>query len=313
VRWRGPCLVLQVKMPGTVWCSYRGALIKTSPENTRRETPEERLAEDLPEEARTPGSRPAPSLRGSRTFFDNTGTPAPPPGEAEVPASLGGQSRGPGRERGEGSAQRGPAEQEEPVEPAAARRDEAEEELGGAARDEPAEGGEPRRGVRRVLSPGPPGNEPKESPPTSGREAEEGIAHHDAEAAPDPSSLPFEAKRRKFEEGGAATSTFAGRPSATEAEEAEKSRRQADLLDGFPSSRSFGAELRQARWKGESLWAPVLDDLLEVLSDRATAGEAQGGPLEAAGSSGAALVHGGYEEGVGQHHRPGSDRGGGGG
>ena len=41
VRWRGPCLVLQVKMPGTVWCSYRGALIKTSPENTRRETPEE--------------------------------------------------------------------------------------------------------------------------------------------------------------------------------------------------------------------------------------------------------------------------------
>ena len=33
LRWRGPCQVIMVKMPGSIWASYRGGVVKVSPPN----------------------------------------------------------------------------------------------------------------------------------------------------------------------------------------------------------------------------------------------------------------------------------------
>jgi len=84
-RWRGPAVVVMSKDPGSIWCSYRGGVIKVSSPNLRSETPEERAALDLPRNSAADQSSTTTSqdLRGKIPFLDLTKEPPPPVGNLE--------------------------------------------------------------------------------------------------------------------------------------------------------------------------------------------------------------------------------------
>ena len=90
VRWRGPCVVVARKSNGSIWCSYRGGLVKASAANLRLETPAERVAADLPANARR-DAPPVEDVRGKRPCIDLSGQEPPPDGaETGLPLLNGG-------------------------------------------------------------------------------------------------------------------------------------------------------------------------------------------------------------------------------
>ena len=94
LRWRGPCQVIMVKMPGSIWASYRGGVVKVSPPNVRLETPEELASTDLSEGTVPDLRRTAQDLRGKMKLLDLTSLEPPPreawPEQGDMPPALGG-------------------------------------------------------------------------------------------------------------------------------------------------------------------------------------------------------------------------------
>ncbi|CAE8632209.1 unnamed protein product [Polarella glacialis] len=76
-KWRGPAMVIALASPRSIWVQFLGGLLKVSSENLRLQTKEESAAKDLPSEAADPNADRV-DLRGKRPFVDLPSVPKPP-------------------------------------------------------------------------------------------------------------------------------------------------------------------------------------------------------------------------------------------
>ena len=214
--WRGPALVVAVQSPKSVWIQYRGGLLKASAENLRAESPEEAEAQNVPEAAKEEINSESNTLRGKRPYRDisdvrppdstNLEEVPPPPalqggdvGDAML--DLAALPPGLGADISEGAVE--PEVPRPSLEPAA---EEGASSSSAANLDEQ---------------------------PTDGPALEQA-----AMEPADPSRLPFEAKRRRFE-------------------------------STLPPTVSSEGALQQSGRAGDAMWTTDPGDVIEVhLSDR---------------------------------------------